>query len=295
MSATVTFAGATTVGEVLNELNNSGVGIRASLNADGDGIVIENVIAGSDLIIGENGGTDAEALGIRTINDTTALSSVNGNRGLHPVSGSDLSITDANGIVFEVDVSSASTVGDVIAAINAASTAAGSSIAASRSPTGGGLRLTGAAGPGTISVSRANASPVASELGILKTGSATQLDGDDVFKFRQSGVFSALYRLRDALYGNDSSEITEAGGDIQALQDHLANIQGLVGSRSKAMRSRLEQTEDAVSSTTIILSELKDVDITEAITKFQQAQTALQATILTGSQALDLSLMDFLR
>ncbi len=295
LSATVTFAGATTVGAVLNELNNSGVGIRASLNADGDGIVIENVIAGSDLIIGENGGTDAEALGIRTINDTTALSSVNGNRGLHPVSGSDLSITDANGIVFEVDVSSASTVGDVIAAINAASTAAGSSIAASRSPTGGGLRLTGAAGPGTISVSRANASPVASELGILKTGSATQLDGDDVFKFRQSGVFSALYRLRDALYGNDSSEITEAGGDIQALQDHLANIQGLVGSRSKAMRSRLEQTEDAVSSTTIILSELKDVDITEAITKFQQAQTALQATILTGSQALDLSLMDFLR
>ncbi len=61
------------------------------------------------------------------------------------------------------------------------------------------------------------------------------------------------------------------------------------------MRSRLEQTEDAVSSTTIILSELKDVDITEAITKFQQAQTALQATILTGSQQLDLSLMDFLR
>lgn len=295
LSATVTFAGATTVGQVLNALNNAGVGIRASINAAGDAIVVENTIAGTDLIIGENGGTDAESLGIRTTNDSTPLSGVNGNRGLHPVSGSDLSITDANGIVFEVDVSSATTIGDVIAAINAASTAAGSSITASRSPTGGGLRLSGAPGPGAISVSRANSSPIASELGILKMGSATQLDGDDVFKFRQSGVFSALYRLRDALYANDSSEITEAGGDIQGLQDHIANVQGLVGSKSRGMRSRLEQTEEAVTSTTIILSELKDVDITEAITKFQQAQTALQATILTGSQALDLSLLDFLR
>lgn len=294
-SATVTFGGATTVGQVLNALNSAGVGIRASINADGDAIVIENLIAGSDLIIGENGGTDAEMLGIRTINDATAVSDVNGNRGLHPVAGTDLSITDANGIVFEVDLSNAATVGDVIAAINAASTAAGSSIVASRSPTGGGLRLTGGAGPGSISVDRANSSPVASELGILKSGSATLLDGDDVFTFRQSGVFSALYRLRDALYANNSSEITEAGGDIQDLQDYVAGIQGIVGARSQTMRSRLDQTEEAVTSTTVILSELKDVDITEAITKFQQAQTALQATILTGSKALDLSLLDFLR
>jgi len=40
---------------------------------------------------------------------------------------------------------------------------------------------------------------------------------------------------------------------------------------------------------------LKDVDLTEAITKFQQAQTALQSTILSGNQSLNVSLLDFLR
>ncbi|MFQ5422805.1 MAG: hypothetical protein ACE5F9_02370 [Phycisphaerae bacterium] len=294
-TSTVTFAGATTVGDVLNDLNNAGVAIRASINTTGTAIDIENLAAGTDLLIGENGGTDADKLGIRTTNDGTLLSDVSRGRGIHPVSGNDLQIADANGISFQVDVSNSITVGDAIAAINAASTAAGSSIVAQRSPTGGGLRLTGAAGPGTITVQRANLSPVASELGILKTGTATQLDGDNVFSFRQSGLFSALYRLRDGLFGNDSSEITEAGSDLEEVQKHVANIQGIVGARSQSMRSRLQQTEDATTSTTILLSELKDVDLTEAITKFQQAQTALQSTILSGNQSLNLSLLDFLR
>lgn len=295
LSATVTFAGATTVGDILNQLNQADVGIRASISNDGESLVVENLIAGSELLIGENGGTDAEKLGIRTIHDGTTIASISNNRGIHPVNGDDLQITDANGIVFQVDLSNALTIAAVIAAINTASTAAGSTIVASRAPSGGALRLTGGAGAGVITVDPANLSPVADELGIRKSGTATLLDGADVFQYRQPGIFSALYRLRDALRANDSSEITEAGGDIQDMQKHVANIQGITGARSRTMRDRLEQTEDAVLSTTVLLSELKDVDITEAILKFQQAQTALQATILTGSQSLNLSLLDFVR
>jgi flagellar hook-associated protein 3 FlgL len=57
----------------------------------------------------------------------------------------------------------------------------------------------------------------------------------------------------------------------------------------------MEQTEDAVAATTVLLSGLRDVDFAEAVTKFQQAQTALQASLLTISQTLNLSLMDFLQ
>ncbi len=295
-SATVTFSGATTVGDLLNELNTADVGIRASISPDGQSFVIENLIAGTPLLIGENGGTDAEKLGIRTLFDGTLLSSVNDNRGIHTVNGvDDLQITDANGIQFGVNLDNAVTIADVIAAINTASAAAGSSIVASRSPSGGALRITGAAGPGAITVDPANLSPVAQELGIRKTGTATLLDGDNLYTYRQPGVFSALYRLRDALLADDSSEITEAGGDIQALQQLVANVQGVVGARSRAMRDRLQQTEDAVISTTIVISDLRDVDLTEAITKFQAAQTALQSTILTGSQSLNRSLLEFVR
>ena len=61
------------------------------------------------------------------------------------------------------------------------------------------------------------------------------------------------------------------------------------------MRARLEQTENAVVATRSFLSEIEDLDYTEAVTRFQQAQTALQANLLSGSQLLNLSLLDFLR
>lgn len=294
-NATVTFGGATTVGDVLNLINTADVGVRASINAAGNGIDIENLVAGTALNIGENGGTDAAALGIKTTYGGTTLASINGGRGLHPVDGVDFTVTDAAGISFGVDVNGLTTVQQLLDAINSAATTAGSSIVAQTSPTGGGIRLTGGAGAGSITVAQANLSPVADELGLLGSGTATQLDGRDVFAFRQSGVFSALYRLRDALASNNTSEITEAGAELDTLEKYTANMQGQVGARSRAAKSRREQTEAAVTATTILLSQVKDVDLTEAITKFQQAQTALQSTLLTGSKISSLSLLDFLR
>ena len=62
-----------------------------------------------------------------------------------------------------------------------------------------------------------------------------------------------------------------------------------------AMITRLHRTEDAVLATKTLLSDLTDLDYTEAVTRFQQAQTALQANLLTGSRMLQISLMDFLQ
>jgi flagellar basal body rod protein FlgG len=58
---------------------------------------------------------------------------------------------------------------------------------------------------------------------------------------------------------------------------------------------RIAQTEDATTATTALSSEMQDVDFTEAVTKFQQAQTALQASLQMASQSLNLSLFDFRR
>lgn len=295
LGTTVTFGGATTLQDVLNELNGASVGIRASINADGDGIEIEDLVAGTPLIVGENGGIDAEALGIKSLDPTVSLSRLNNGFGLHPITGSDLRITNANAIAFDVDLSNLNSVQDVLDAINTASAAAGAGVTATVSSSGAGLSLTGPAGPGNITVEKLGLSPVAEELGIFKTGTPTQLDGDDVGAFTQTGVFSALYRLRDGLLADNSTEITEAGGQIDALQSDIANVAGQLGSRSKGMQDRVVQTEQAVSATAALLSELKDVDFIEAVTRFQQAQTALQSSLLAGSKNMNLSLMDFLQ
>ncbi|HVP10119.1 MAG TPA: flagellin [Phycisphaerae bacterium] len=294
-SGTVTFTGATTVQDVLNRLNASGVGIRASINSAADGIEIQNLVAGTALIVGENGGTDAETLGIRALDDSVPLSRLNGLRGIHPVEGTDIKITNANGVSFEVDLSNAQTVGDVINAIQSASAAAGAGISVTTSSGGAGLRLTGPAGAGTITVESVNMSPVAAELGIEGSGSATVLDGDNVGAAYQTGLFSALYRLRDALQADDSSEITEAGSQINDIQQQIAATRGDVGAKSRSLNARLDQTQQAVDATQILLSKLKDTDFTEAVTRFQEAQTALQASLMTGSKTLSLSLLDFLQ
>ncbi len=293
LSKTVTFAGATTVQDVLNRLNASGIGIRAAINDAGDGSEIENLVAGTRLLIGENGGTDAARLGIRSLGGEVPLSALNGGRGIHPGTGDDFQITDANGISFGVDVSGAATVQDVIDRINTAATTAGSTLSADLSPTGGGLRLTDLGGPNPITVENLGG-PVAEELGILGVGTPTELDGEIVGAFTQSGAFSALYRLRDALLADDSSEITEAGSDIQKVQKDIVNVLGRVGARSRDMRDRLLQTEDAVAATQLLLSEVRDVDFVEAVTRFQQAQTALQASLQAGASSMNLSLFNFL-
>ena len=93
---------------------------------------------------------------------------------------------------------------------------------------------------------------------------------------------------------NLQNEITEAGDDIDDLRKEIINVLGAVGARSRDLRNRVNQTEDAVAATEILLSEVRDVDFVEAVTRFQQAQTALQASLQVGSANLNLSLLDFL-
>jgi len=75
----------------------------------------------------------------------------------------------------------------------------------------------------------------------------------------------------------------------------LNRYRGRLGYMARAIETRRERTEDATLSTKALLSEIKDLDYTEAITRFQQYQTALQANLTTGGQIMNTSLLDFLR
>ena len=297
-SAAIDLTAAQTVQDIINAVNTSGLGVTARINTARNGIEIVNTLSGSTMTVGENGGTTATQLGIRTLHETVSLDTLNNGQGIRTVPGkADLTITAKDGTSFDVNLDGVQTIQDVLDAINTAATAAGVAITADLAPVGGGIRLTdGSGGSGAIIVDRANLSFARDDLGLSArvNDPATELTGGDVAGVKVQGVISALFDLERALLNDDSQQITLA---VEAVDQHLVGFnraRGLVGARAAAMQDRLTQTESASQATQSFLSDVRDLDFTEAITRFQQAQTALQATLLTGSQILNTSLLDFL-
>lgn len=299
---TIDLSGATTVQDILNTINNAGIQVKAEINAEGTGFNVVNLLSGSVMSLGEAGGNTAELLGIRSFYGQTRLSALNEGRGVAITQGvDDFRIVAKDGSSFNVNLDGATTVQDVLDAINTAAAGAGVAVNASLAATGNGIRLMdGTGGAGTLAVERLNYSYAIDDLGLNVTvadAADTELVGNDPNGVRPDSVFSALISLYEALTQggtNVEQAITAAGEKINQFIDMTNQWQGIVGARSKAMQTRLDFTEDAVITTQALLSETKDLDYTEAVTRFQLAQTTLKANLMSAQSMLSLSLLDFL-
>lgn len=76
-----------TVGDLLAELNDPQYGLDASINDAGNGINIRSRVSGADFCIGENGGTTATQLGVRTTDANTRLEDLDYGRGVSNYDG----------------------------------------------------------------------------------------------------------------------------------------------------------------------------------------------------------------
>ncbi len=78
----IRFAGAATVEDLLNTINTSGAGLLAAINRAGTGLDLRSRSSGADFAIGENGGTTATQLGLRTFTGAVRLADLNFGRGV---------------------------------------------------------------------------------------------------------------------------------------------------------------------------------------------------------------------
>ncbi|MBC8355060.1 MAG: flagellar hook-associated protein FlgL [Planctomycetes bacterium] len=134
-SHTITFETAETVEDLLNAFNGSAASVSARIAPDGRGIEVRSRLSGADFTIGENGGTTATELGIRTLTRDTLLSDLNFGEGVDLTGGNDSLAAEPNFVGgggpridftirrngspdIAIDVSSAETIGDVIDLIN---------------------------------------------------------------------------------------------------------------------------------------------------------------------------------
>ena len=304
---TVDLSTAVTVQDVQNTIANLGLGLRVEINKAGTAIDIVTEVAGLELSVGENGGATAEGLGWRTLGATTRLTDMGHGQGVETKPGEDdAQFTLHDGTAFAVNFDSAATVQDVLDTINAAATAAGATIgtgagqfSASLVAVGNGIVLAdNTAGANDFEVNELNESRTIQHLGfglINNAAAGNTITAVDRATVRVENLFTHLTDLRNALNENSSTGITLAGGLLEDDIEQATSARAVVGVQGKRLEDTRDRIEDQELTEQGMLSELKDADLTEVITRYQQLQQQLQASLQVTAQIQQLSLLDFLR
>jgi flagellar hook-associated protein 3 FlgL len=322
-SRIVDLSSASTLQDVRNVIQGTGLGLRVEINADATGINILNEVAGArsqSMAIEEVAGHNLTAtrLGIRSLGGSTRIADFNEGRGvqiLHgstdPVSGApdpsrdtDFTIRLGNGAAFGVNLrpQDMATVQTVLDRINAEAAGAGIQVpgdfrAMLSDGSNGIVLLQSGSFGGVLTVEGENNSPAARQLGLLGgtyDASAGRFQGQDAARVRVENLFSHLMDLREALLSSDTVGITLAGERMEEAVDRLAQARALVGGYSRRVQDSGRQQEDQTLLDQKTRSLLRDTDFTEAAVRLSLLQTQLQGAMAVTAQSLQRSLLDFL-
>lgn len=303
---TVDLQNAVTVEDVLNAINGAGANLSAEINSQGTGINVRSRSSGVDFQIGENGGTTAADLGIRTFTRKTRLSDLNHGLGIATTSGTDFVIQRKDGTQLPIDVSSAFTVGDVLDLINnhPGNQDPLTAVVARLRTVGNGIELVDAnsAGTETLAVSKQFSSNAAVDLGLVAagqssaaaSGSPETLSGRDVNPRETGSVFNSLVRLSKALESNDIGAVQRAVNLLDADFDRVTSARAEVGAQGQQVDAILQRLDTEQVQLRDTLSKDIDVDLVQAISALTAQQASFEASLRLIGQTFQLSLLNFL-
>jgi len=120
----------------------------------------------------------------------------------------------------------------------------------------------------------------------------------DVLGLEGSGVpdrpLEVLFELKEAVENGDRQGVQNLLPEIEAIQKHLTEIHGSVGSRL-AMAEGAKATLDAKNlHLTETLSKIGDADLSETLMHYQNAQASYQASLMMASNIYQLTPANFL-
>ena len=288
---TVDLDGAVTVQDVLNRIRAADPNVVAEISSSGTGLRVASRLSGATFSIGENGGTNATALGLRSLTGSTALADLNLGAGVPDLAADKLSVTRRDGTTAQIDLNGAKTIQDVITKINAVDPG---HLVASLKTTGNGIALTDDSGTGVLTVDNNALGNALGLNGTENTGAAGVLNGRDVNPQQAGGILSLLVSLQRALSTNDQKTMGLLTNQFDVEAKRMAVLRGDVGSRQKTLTDVSNHLDDAQIQLKQSLSELFDTDYAETITTFLQQQQALEASMQVSSQAMKLSILQYL-
>jgi len=108
-------------------------------------------------------------------------------------------------------------------------------------------------------------------------------------------TFTALTNLRAGLSSNNAATISATLADFDSALDAVNVSRAQIGAKTNRMDFLKSRQQDIGVNLTGLLSQVKDVDMAEALTNFSMAQNTYMASLKAGAQALQPSLLDFLR
>jgi flagellar hook-associated protein 3 FlgL len=291
-----------TVQDLFNTLTAADPNLYVGINSAGNGLAISTRLSGANFSIGENGGTTATDLGIRTMTGSTLLSSLNLGQGV-PNGATDangnpqtpeIKIDLRDGSSVNVNLSGATTVQDVLNDINAVQPGV---LTASLNSVGNGISITDNDGTSTGPLT-VETNAISTALGIAGTQSSTDptqpLVGQDVNPTQANGVFNLLIQLQTALQTNDNAKMTQLQPQIQQELSTIGVVQADVGSRQQMLSQIQTELTTQQTNTQAALSNQMDTNMASALTQLTQLQTSMQATLQTAASTMQMSLFSYL-
>jgi flagellar hook-associated protein 2 len=243
-TASVNLAGAETLDDVIDRINQAGLGITASYNQADNGIALTDTTGAttSNLIVADGDATnsasklhittnaaatsvDSGNLARQTVSRATLLSSYNGGQG---VGTGTFQITNSLGATGTINLNTLkpTTIGDVIDAINNL----GLHVTAQINDTGDGIKLTDSAGgSGTLSVADQGTGKSAANLHLTGTATGTTLDGSTTIKIdvTNTDTLTSLVQKINALgVGVTANALNDGSGSLPAHLSLIGNVTG---------------------------------------------------------------------
>jgi flagellin-like hook-associated protein FlgL len=288
-TAVINLSNAKTVGDVVNAISAAaGVNVTAAINTAGDGLVVmdNNASPIRNLAVAEVGnGTTASELGLLAdrpgsvvgfalepiLTENTPLSLLYEGRGVVPTT---IHITNGS-TEQDIDLSSAQTIGDVLALINASST----NVTARINTTGTALDVR-SNDPTTVAiVTNINNGTTATALGI-------QGDHD---------ILKTLSLLQEALEKNDTKALDHLLLHLDSGLEQVLVLRGNVGAHERRIELAENRFADLQLTMTTLLSQDEDADAFDVFSRLSNLSTAIQAALAATARTVQPTLLDFLK
>ena len=287
----IDLAGAATVGDVISAVSASGAPVEAFINSAGTGLTFsatESVDSLEVTSLRKIFGSTALASGTVTLDTTLASLGITVGQ---------IQITN-DGSTTTVDLSGATTVTDVLDAINQLN-----GVNVSINSDGTALDLESLFFSSGLSVADVGPSDLAAilgfnqsrtgdssaDLGITAEGMVDEVESQNIF--RSLSELVAVLRSSTATSEDFNEVLDRFDTDLSTV---LTN-RSIIGARTNRVEASLTRFEAFETYLSELLSNNEDADLAETITELSTQTNTLNASLAAGAQLLQTSLLDFLR